>query len=98
MAVLLDFVLKFALLSERADFADSACQYTNSCTNMFFHLPPLPEALAPFAGLAAAGCSAAARGSGAIAPQLPPAGQRQRIGHSARCGRKLQSFVANCVL
>ncbi len=49
--------------AERADFADSACRYTSSCTSRFIHLPPLPEALAPSPFLAAGGSSAAAGGS-----------------------------------
>ncbi len=84
--------------AESADFTDSAGRYTNACTNRFIHSPPLPAALAPFAGLAEAGCSAAAGGSGAIAPSAAagpvPAGRRPRIGPSAGCGRKRQSFVA----
>jgi hypothetical protein len=54
--------------AESAEFADSAGRYNNACTNRLIHLLPLQEALAPFPGLAAAGCSAAAGGSGAVAP------------------------------
>jgi hypothetical protein len=53
--------------AESADFADSAGRHTNACTNRFIHhndLLPLPGALAPFAYLAAGGCSAAAWGLG----------------------------------
>jgi hypothetical protein len=60
--------------AESADFADSAGRYTNACTNRFLHSPPLPAALAPFAGLAEACCSAAAGGSGAIAPSAAAGG------------------------
>jgi hypothetical protein len=60
--------------AESTDFADSAGRYINACTNRFIRSPPLPAALAPFAGLAEAGCSAAAGGSGAIAPSAAAAG------------------------
>jgi hypothetical protein len=72
-ADLLDLRLKFRP-AESADFADSAGRYTNACTNRFIHSPPLPAALAPFAGFAEAGCSAAAGGSGAIAPSAAAGG------------------------
>ncbi len=60
--------------AESADFADSADRYTNACTNRIIHSPSLPAALAPFAGLAEAGCSAAAGGSGAVDPSAPAGG------------------------
>ena len=53
---------------------DSAGRYTNACTTRFIHSPPLPAALAPVAGLAEAGCSAVAWGSGAIAPSATAGG------------------------
>ncbi len=60
--------------AESADFADSAGRYTNACTHRFIHSPPLPAALAPFAGLAEAGFSAAAGGSDAVAPSAAAGG------------------------
>ncbi len=52
----------------------------------------MPAAVAPFVGLAEAGCSAAAGGLGAVTTQPPPRGRRPRIGPSAGCGRERQSF------
>jgi hypothetical protein len=83
--------------AESADFADSADRYTNACTNRFIHLPPLPAALAPFAGLAEAGCLAAAWGSGAVALSAAAGGsasenwtQRQMWKKAAElCGEKV---------
>ncbi len=66
--------------AESADFADSAGRYTNACTNRYIHSPPLPAALAPFAGLAEAGCSVAAGGSGAVTPASQRLSRCRRVG------------------
>ncbi len=67
-----NFALLKALILRTVQAGQIIRRYTNASTNLnrFNHSPPLPVALAPFAGLADAGCSesAAAEGSNAIAP------------------------------